>query len=129
MKRLLAVILVVLMVAMVAYARDYEMSKKAGDLTVDVKIDKNPPITGTNNMEIAVKDPAGKALTDAKVVVEYSMPAMAGMPAMNYKAEAAMKGEKYRAAMNLSMSGSWNVAVKVTRGNKTQTAKFTVDAK
>jgi len=129
MKRLLAVILVVLMVATVAYARDYEMSKKAGDLTVDVKIDKNPPITGTNNMEIAVKDPAGKAVTDAKVVVEYSMPAMAGMPAMNYKAEAAMKGEKYRAAMNLSMSGSWNVAVKVTRGNKTQTAKFTVDAK
>jgi len=129
MKRLLAVILVVLMVAMVAYARDYEMSKKAGDLTVDVKIDKNPPITGTNNMEIAVKDPAGKAVTDAKVVVEYSMPAMAGMPAMNYKAEAALKGETYRAAMNLSMSGSWNVAVKVTRGNKTQTAKFTVDAK
>ena len=129
MKRLLAVILVVLMVATVAYARDYEMSKKAGDLTVDVKIDKNPPITGTNNMEIAVKDPAGKAVTDAKVVVEYSMPAMAGMPAMNYKAEAALKGETYRAAMNLSMSGSWNVAVKVTRGNKTQTAKFTVDAK
>ncbi len=129
MKRLAMVMLAVLMVVGLAYAKDYEVTKKAGDLTVDIRIDKNPPIAGTNNMEIALKDAGGKAVTDAKVLVEYSMPAMPGMPAMSYKADAELKGDAYKAAMNLSMSGSWNVSVKVSRANKTQTAKFTVDAK
>ncbi len=130
MKKLAVVAVAVLMMfSAVAYAKDYEVSKKAGDVTVDVKIDKNPPITGTNNMDIAIKDASGKAVTDAKVLVEYSMPAMTGMPAMNYKTDAQLKGEVYKAAMNLSMAGSWNIAVKVTRAGKTQTAKFTVDAK
>ena len=117
------------MVVAVAYAKDYEVSKKAGEYTVDISIDKNPPVTGNNNMEIAIKDGAGKMVTDAKVVVEYSMPAMPGMPAMNYKADAGLKGEAYKATMNLSMSGSWNIGVKITRADKTQTARFTVDAK
>ncbi len=129
MKRFTVVVLAVLMMVAVAYAKDYEVTKKAGDLTVDLKIDKNPPVAGTNNMEIAVKDAGGKAVTDAKVLVEYSMPAMPGMPAMNYKADAELKGNTYKTAMNLSMSGSWNLSIKVTRANKTQTAKFTIDAK
>jgi hypothetical protein len=129
MKRLTLLMVMVLLLAGTVYAKDYEVTKKAGDLTVDVKIDKNPPISGTNNMEIALKDAGGKAVTDAKVLVEYSMPAMPGMPAMNYKTDAQLKGDAYKAAMNLSMSGSWNVSIKVTRANKTQTAKFTVDAK
>jgi hypothetical protein len=78
MKRLAVVTLVVLMVVGVAYAKDYEVSKKAGEYTVDISIDRNPPVTGNNNMEIAIKDGAGKMVTDAKVVVEYSMPAMPG---------------------------------------------------
>ena len=129
MKRLTILMVMVLLLAGTVYAKDYEVTKKAGDLAVDVKIDKNPPISGTNNMEIAVKDAGGKAVTDAKVLVEYSRPAMPGMPAMNYKAEAQLKGDAYKAAMNLSMSGSWNVSIRVTRANKTQTAKVTVDAK
>ena len=67
-------------------------------------------------------------MTDAKVRIEYSMPAMPGMPAMNYKADAELKGYEYKAKMNLSMSGAWNVAVKITRGGKTTTVKFNVDA-
>ena len=129
MKRFTILMVMVLLLAGTVYAKDYEVTKKAGDLTVDVKIDKNPPISGTNNMDVAVKDAGGKAITDAKVVVEYSMPAMPGMPAMNYKTDAQLKGNTYKAAMNLSMSGSWNISIKVTRANKTQTAKFTIDAK
>jgi len=30
--------------------------------------------------------------------------------------------------MNLPMSGSWNIAVKIARSGKTQTVKFNVDA-
>jgi hypothetical protein len=129
MKGLTIFVVMVLLLAGTVYAKDYEVTKKAGDLTVDVKIDRNPPITGTNNMEIVVKDASGKAVTDAKVLVEYSMPAMPGMPAMTYKADAELKGGTYKATMNLSMAGSWNINIKVSRANKTQSAKFTVDAK
>jgi len=94
-----------------------------------VKIDKNPPVVGDNNVSIEVTDGSGHHARDAKVVVEYSMPAMPGMPAMNYKADAELKGDAYSAKMNLSMSGSWNIAVKITRAGKTSTMKFTVDAK
>jgi len=129
MKKIAAFAMVFLLVAGMAYAKDYEVKKKAGQYDVEVKIDKNPPVAGNNNISIEVKDESGKYVTDAKVIVDYSMPAMPGMPAMNYKTEAAVSSGKYKAVMNLSMSGSWNIAVKVTRAGKTSTMKFTVDAK
>ncbi len=129
MKRLAVFTVILLLMAGIAYAKDYEVKKKAGEYNVEVKIDKNPPVVGDNNIEIEIKDASGKYVTDAKVVVEYSMPAMPGMPAMNYKADAELKGNEYKAKMNLSMSGSWNIAVKITKAGKTSTMKFTVDAK
>jgi hypothetical protein len=57
------------------------------------------------------------------------MPAMTGMPAMNYKTDAVLKGDEYEATLGLSMGGSWNIAVRITRAGKTATMKFTVDAK
>jgi len=129
MKKIVVVVLVLLFVAGIAYAKDYEVTKKAGDYNVEVKIDRNPPVVGDNNVSIEVTDASGHHARDAKVIVEYSMPAMPGMPAMNYKADAELKGDEYKAKMNLSMSGSWNIAVKITRAGKTSTMKFTVDAK
>ena len=129
MKKFTVLMLMVLLLAGTVYAKDYEVTKKAGDLTVEVKIDRNPPATGTNNMDIAVKDAGGKAVTDAKVLVEYGMAAMPGMPAMNYKTDAQPKGDTYKAVMNLSMGGSWNMSIKVTRANKTESMKFTVDVR
>jgi hypothetical protein len=111
-----------------AFAKDYTTVKKAGEYNVMMTIDKNPPVVGDNNVVVTVKNASGKYVTDAKVVVEYSMPGMPGMPAMNYKADTRLKGNEYRAKMNLSMSGSWNVAVKVSKGEKTVTAKFNVEA-
>ena len=105
------------------------LTKKAGDYTVGLTMEKNPPVMGKNNVDVSVKDAAGSAVTDAKVVVEYSMPAMTGMPAMNYKANANLSGDTYKAVIEPSMSGSWNVAVKISRGGKTETAKYTMDVK
>jgi hypothetical protein len=51
------------------------------------------------------------------------------MPAMNYKADAALKGGEYKAVMNLSMSGPWNITVKITSAGKTSSAKFSIDAR
>lgn len=129
MKRLTVFTLILLLIAGIAYAKDYEVKKKAGEYNVEVKIDKNPPVVGDNNITIGIKDASGKYVTDAKVKVEYSMPAMPGMPAMNYKADAALSGSEYKAKINFSMSGAWNVAVKITRGGKITAVRFNVDAR
>ena len=129
MKKLAIFAMVLFLIAGVVYAKDYEVSKKAGDYNVLIKIDKNPPIAGENNLEIAITDASGKAVTDAKIVLNYTMPAMAGMPAMSYKADAEPKGAVYKAKVNYSMSGSWNNEIRITRGDKTVSARFTIDAK
>jgi hypothetical protein len=117
-----------LLVVGATYAAD-TVAKKAGEYSVETTIDRNPPVTGKNNVDIRVKDKTGKTVTDAKVAVEYSMPAMPGMPAASYKANAALSGDRYKAVIEPSMGGSWNVAIKVSRAGKTETARFTIDVK
>ena len=129
MKRVTLIVCVLLLAVGLAYAKDYEMTKKAGEYTVLVTIDKNPPVTGKNTMTVGIKDGAGKDVTDATVAIDYAMPAMPGMPAMNYKAGTSLKDKRYVAEMDFSMSGSWSIAVKITRGGKTQAVKLNVDVK
>jgi len=131
MKRIIAILAAAafMMSCGLAFAKDYEMTKKAGEYTVMVTIDKNPPVTGINKMSVAIKDVAGKDVTDATVVIDYVMPAMPGMPAMNYKAGTSLKNKRYVAEVDFSMSGSWSIAVKITRGGKTQSVKLNVDVK
>ncbi len=81
MKRLMVLILAVMLMAGVAYAKGLEVKQKAGDYNVEIRLDKNPPVVGNNGMEITITDASGRPVTDAKVLVNYSMPAMPGMPA------------------------------------------------
>ena len=131
MKRLIAILAAAtfLMACSLALAKDYELTKKAGDYNVQIKIDKNPPVTGVNQINVAIKDAKGIAVTDAAVSIDYGMPAMPGMGAMNYKTTAVLKGESYLASINLSAAGPWSVTVKITRGGKTQAVKLNVDVK
>jgi hypothetical protein len=129
MKKLFLIGMAVLLSASVVFAKDYEVKKKAGEFDVVVTIDKNPPVTGDNGVTVSVKDASGKIVAGAKVVVDYSMPAMPGMPPMNYKADALLKGDEYKAVMNLSMAGPWNIVVKISAGGKSGNMRFTVDAK
>jgi hypothetical protein len=131
MKRIIAVVavMVFLMALGQAYAKDYEISKKSGDYNVQVKIDKNPPVTGKNKMEVVIKDNAGLDVADATVAVDYGMPAMPGMGAMNYKTGAELKAGKYSAVLDFSMSGPWFVNIKITKAGKTQTVKLNIDVK
>lgn len=128
-KRILAVFMVMALWAGVAYAKDLEVKKAAGDNTVVVKMQKNPPIVGENAITVEIVDKMGKYVKDAKVTVNYGMPAMTGMPAMNYDTTLAQKDNLYAGVLNISMSGSWNVTAKVTQGGKTYSVKFTVDAR
>jgi len=121
-------VLTVLVLVPSAYSKDLELRKKAGEYDVEIRIDRNPPILGDNNIEIELRDAAGKTVTEARVLVNYYMPPMPRMAPMNYTIDAKLKGEKYRATMNLIMSGPWIIAVKITHGGKTSTAKFNIDA-
>ncbi len=127
MKKIAVILLILLLSAGVVYAKSYEVTRKAGEYTVDIKIDKNPPVVGSNNIEIVVKDAAGKAVTDAKVLVDYGMPAMPGHPAMGYKTDAQLKGGVYQAVLNISMKGPWTITVRITHAGKVASARFTVD--
>jgi hypothetical protein len=127
MKKIILVSMLILMVAGIAYAKDFEVTKKAGPYTVVVKMDKNPPVMGDNGITITIKDAAGKVVKDAKVALNYEMPAMPGMPAMRYKNDPQLKGESYVGTVNFSMGGSWTVNIKITRSGKTDSLKFNVD--
>ena len=127
MKKTILVSMLVLIMVGFAYAKDFEVTKQAGPYSVFVKMDRNPPVIGENWITITIKDAAGKAVKDAKVAIDYEMPAMPGMPAMRYKAPAQLKGETYVGAVNFSMGGAWTVSIKISRGGKTDSLKLTVD--
>jgi len=56
MKKFITALIILIITSGFAFAKDYTVVKKAGNYTVEVKLDKNPPITGQNKMEINIKD-------------------------------------------------------------------------
>jgi hypothetical protein len=128
MRKLMTSLLVLLLMAGVVYARGYEVKKMAAEYETQVRLDRFPPTLGDNNIEIEIKDAAGKSITDAKVLVNYYMPPMPRMAPMNFTAEAKLKGERYKTAMKFIMSGPWIISVKINHGGKISTTKFNVDA-
>jgi len=129
MKKFLVIILVILLSAGLAFAKGYELKKKAGEYNVEASIDRNPPAVGKNNLEVTIKDASGKNVADANVLVEYGMPAMPGMHPMNYKTDARLDGSVYKAVLNISMPGPWYVNLKINRAGKTTSTKFTFDSR
>lgn len=112
----------------IAAAKSFEARTRAGDYVATVRMDKNPPVLGENHIEIEIRDAGGKCVTDAKVLVNYYMPPMPRMAPMNYKTDARLKGDRYKATLNFIMSGPWVIAIKINRDGKTSTVKFNVNA-
>lgn len=138
MKRIALFTLILLLVAGVAYAKESEMKKKAGDYTVEARFDKTQPTTGDNNFTIEIRDAEGRMVTDAKVEVEYYMTEKASgtrkFVEMSYhksksKAEVADKEGGYKAKLGFSMNGPWHMAVKITKDGKTSKAEFFTNVK
>jgi len=127
MKKVMTAIIILLFTAGFAYGKDYMVTKQAGDYAVNVKMDKNPLVKGDNKIEIAIQDRTGAGVTDAIVAIEYTMPAMPGMPAMNYRSATELKDKAYTSTVTFSMSGVWNITIKIARVGKTQSVKFNVD--
>ena len=128
MRRLFIFSLILFLMGGMAYGRGYEVKKKVSEYETEIRMDRYPPTLGDNHIEIEIRDAAGKYVTDAKVLVNYYMPPMPRMAPMNYRTDAKLKGEKYKATMNFIMSGPWVIAIKISRGEKMLTAKLNVDA-
>ena len=93
----------------------------------------DPPTSGDNTFEVTVKSPGGSPVTDATVTAVFSMPPMPSMnmPAMRSTATlASERSGRYRGIGQLSMGGTWNVTVTVSRGSEELGIKsFSVVAK
>ncbi len=90
--------------------------QKIGDYEITLTVAPDPPAVGLNTFKVKVKKADGKPITDATVHIHYSMPAMAGMPAMADEAEAKHIGNGlYEAQIDLSAGGKfpWDVKVEV----------------
>ena len=118
------IVAVFLITVGICYA-GYEAKGKAGDYAVTVTFDKSKPAEGMNEMEISVVDQASRPVTDAEVQVEYLMPSLGGKtPMMDHKTTARPMGNKYRAALDFTMAGEWNVVVSITKAKRTGKMEF-----
>jgi hypothetical protein len=127
MKRWIVLTLGIFFIVDGVHSKGFEMRKKVGEYEMEVKLDRHPPVVGENGIEIKITGGSGRAVTDARVLINYYMPPMPRMAPMNYKIEAKLKKERYMATMNLIMSGPWIIAVKISRGEKNFTAKLNID--
>jgi hypothetical protein len=109
-------------------SKEYKVRGTARDYEVEATIDRYPLVLGDNKIEIQIMDVMGKNVTDAEVLVNYYMPPMPRMVPMNYKTDASLASEKYRATMNIIMSGPWYIKIIIKHGGKICTTKFNVDA-
>jgi hypothetical protein len=123
------ILLTFLFLSDMSFASDYRAKKKTPNFNVEMSIDRNPPIVDKNRLTLEIRDKSGNEVADAKVLVNYYMPPMPGMPPMNYKTYAKLSGNSYIVIMDLIMSGPWNIIVKISRGGKTDTARFAIDVR
>lgn len=96
-----------------------EAVQRVGDYAIALRVSPDPPAVGLNTFKVKVEDKAGQPVTDATVHIHYSMPAMAGMPAMANETEAKPKGNGlYEAEIDLGGGGKfpWDVKVEVVQG-------------
>jgi len=97
----------------IIHAAAFEKDAKFRTTTAHITAQK-PLTTGANTLVVELKK-GSKAIENAKVTLKAFMPAMPGMPAMSTKVDAKnLGGGKYKATLNLSMSGTWQLHIFIT---------------
>ena len=92
---------------------------RQGGMAIDFRSEPDPPKSGQNALQVDLKQPDGSPVTDANVKVVFSMPAMPSMNMPAMRSETTLTHDsagRYRGTGDLSMAGTWNVAVTVSRG-------------
>jgi len=97
------------------YLAGAAFEKTAQSRSASVVISSEKPLSsGSNTLDIAIKLKQSHAGIK-EVSVKAFMPAMPGMPAMESKSNATPSGNgTYRVALDLSMSGTWQLQIFVT---------------
>jgi len=112
MKRLIGFILTLLL-SVTLYANGFNKEVKFKDFDI-VLISQKPIAVGDNEFIFDIKR-ANNPLKAKEVKVKFFMPAMPGMPYMEYKADAkSIEDGKYKAKVNLSMRGTWQLHIFIT---------------
>ena len=95
------------------------MDYKPSTMSISFASEPSPLKTGENAFDVILKNPTGKAITDADVSVAFRMPAMPNMPEMRntIPLKHAVAG-RYSGTGQLAMAGPWEVTVVVRRGDK-----------
>lgn len=117
-----------LIISTPAYPAAYVVLKKAGPYEVEVRLDRYHPGLGKNGIDIGIRGPKGEAVKDAEVLINYFMPPMPRMAPMNYRTKAPFRSGRYRADMNVIMTGPWVIAVVIRCGGQVITTRINVDA-
>ena len=104
-----------------------------GGIAITLASDPNPPKSGDISFAVTVKQADGSPITDGTVKAVFSMPAMPSMNMPAMKSEATLvheDGGTYRGPGQLSMAGTWDVTVSVSRnGEEVGNRRFSVVAK
>jgi hypothetical protein len=102
-------------------------------LTIDFRSEPDPPRSGESSIEVDVKQPDGSPVSDATVTAVFSLPAMPSMNMPSMRSDSTLVHEgsgRYRGRAQLSMAGTWNVTVAVSRGPiELGSRKFSIIAK
>ena len=96
-------------------------SGAADGFVVSFGTEPAPPAKGDNQVAVTVKRSDGTPVTDGTVTAVFSMPPMPSMnmPAMRTEASLTHTGEgRYRGTSQLSMGGTWNVAIAIAEQGK-----------
>jgi hypothetical protein len=115
---LLAPSFCIFMVATIAWGGDYKVRRTVEGHTLEITLNRNPPIMGKNDIGIEIKDARRQYVINAPVTVNYYMPPMPGMPPMNYTLNATPRGSGYMATMDFIMTGPWNIIVRTSIAGK-----------
>jgi hypothetical protein len=104
-KLFLALTLSVTLIQAAAFDKDVKYR------TTKVHISAEKPLTtGSNRLKFAITK--GTRAIDAKVSLKAFMPAMPGMPAMEFKVDAIKLGNGlYEGTLNFAMSGTWQLYI------------------
>ena len=84
-------------------------------LTITYEVSPQPPRVGQTSITVDLTDVSGKPLTGAEVTLEGNM-SHAGMLPVTAAATEVSPG-RYRAIMELSMAGDWNITAHVKSAN------------
>ena len=97
-------------------AAEGKLEKKTGGVTLVLSTEPAPPRIGENQIRVKLTDEAGKLVSNAKVLLTYTMPMPGMMPATIPMTLG--KDGGFEAKANLGMGGQWDLTVTIQRAGR-----------